>query len=54
MPPADVRREAELGEFYASHENWPASIARYETVANTYPLYSHMDDVLIAIGDASD
>jgi len=45
-------REAELGEFYATHENWPASIARYETVANTYPLYSHMDDVLIAIGDA--
>jgi outer membrane protein assembly factor BamD len=44
-------REAELGEFYATHENWPASIARYETVANTYPLYSHMDDVLIAIGD---
>src|SRR5665213_3497843 len=45
-------REAQLGEFYATHENWPASIARYETVANTYPLYSHMDDVLIAIGDA--
>jgi outer membrane protein assembly factor BamD len=45
-------REAELGEFYSTHENWPASIARYETVANTYPLYSHMDDVLIAIGDA--
>jgi len=45
-------REAELGEFYATHENWPASIARYQTVADTYPLYSHMDDVLIAIGDA--
>jgi len=44
-------REAELGEFYATHENWPASIARYQTVADTYPLYSHMDDVLIAIGD---
>jgi outer membrane protein assembly factor BamD len=44
-------REAELGDFYATHENWPASIARYQTVADTYPLYSHMDDVLIAIGD---
>ncbi len=46
-----AEREAELGAFYATHENWPASIARYQTVADTYPLYSHMDDVLIAIGD---
>jgi len=44
-------REAELGAFYASHENWPASIARYETVVNTYPQYSHMDDALIGVGD---
>jgi outer membrane protein assembly factor BamD len=47
-----AEREAELGAFYATHENWPASIARYQTVADTYPLYSHMDDVLVAIGDA--
>lgn len=45
-------RESELGLFYAQHENWPASIARYQTVADTYPLYSHMDDVLIGLGDA--
>ncbi len=45
-------REAELGAFYALHGNWPASIARYQTVVDTYPLYSHMDDVLIGIGDA--
>ena len=45
-------REAELGAFYATHENWPATIARYQTVVDTYPLYSHMDDVLIGIGDA--
>jgi outer membrane protein assembly factor BamD len=44
-------REAALGDFYATHENWAASIARYQTVADTYPLYSHMDEVLIAIGD---
>ena len=44
-------REAELGVFYASHENWPASIARFETVVNTYPQYSHMDDALIGVGD---
>ncbi|MGA8939247.1 MAG: outer membrane protein assembly factor BamD [Acidobacteriaceae bacterium] len=45
-------REANLGSFYASRGNWPASIARYQTVVDTYPLYSHMDDVLIGIGDA--
>ena len=44
-------REAELGAFYSTHENWPASIARYQTVADTYPQYSRMDDTLIAIGD---
>ncbi|MDE1176592.1 MAG: outer membrane protein assembly factor BamD [Edaphobacter sp.] len=45
-------REAEIGAYYATRENWPATIARYQTVADTYPLYSHMDDVLIALGDA--
>jgi outer membrane protein assembly factor BamD len=45
-------REAQLGAFYASHNNWAASIARYQTVIDTYPLYSHMDDVLIGVGDA--
>lgn len=45
-------READLGAFYATHENWSASIARFETVVDTYPLYSRMDDVLIGIGDA--
>jgi outer membrane protein assembly factor BamD len=45
-------REAEIGGFYASHENWAATIARYQTVADTYPQFSHMDDVLIGLGDA--
>ena len=47
-----AEREAQIGDFYASESNWPAAIARYETVVETYPLYSHMDDVLIGIGDA--
>ncbi|HEY5380690.1 MAG TPA: outer membrane protein assembly factor BamD [Acidobacteriaceae bacterium] len=47
-----AQREAEIAQFYGTHENWPATIARYETVKQTYPLYSHMDDVLIGIGDA--
>lgn len=46
-----AEREAELGAFYATHANWPASIARYQTVIDTYPLYSHMDDTLIGMGD---
>ncbi len=47
-----AEREANLGAFYANHANWPAAIARYQTVIDTYPLYSHMDDVLIGMGDA--
>ncbi|WP_260706336.1 outer membrane protein assembly factor BamD [Edaphobacter flagellatus] len=45
-------READIASYYASRENWPATIARYQTVADTYPQFSHMDDVLVALGDA--
>jgi outer membrane protein assembly factor BamD len=46
-------REAAIAAFYASHSNnWPAAIARYQTVVDTYPQYSHMDEVLIGLGDA--
>jgi outer membrane protein assembly factor BamD len=45
-------READIAAFYATHANWPAAIARYQTVVDTYPLYSHMDDVLVNLGDA--
>jgi outer membrane protein assembly factor BamD len=45
-------REANIAAFYSTHANWPATIARYQTVVDTYPLYSHMDDVLISLGDA--
>jgi outer membrane protein assembly factor BamD len=45
-------REAEIGAFYATHANWPATIARYQTVVDSYPQYSHMDDVLVGLGDA--
>ncbi len=44
-------REAEIAAFYAGHANWPASIARYQTLIDTYPQYSHMDDALIGLGD---
>jgi outer membrane protein assembly factor BamD len=44
--------EADVAAFYATHGNLVATIARYQTVADTYPLYSHMDDVLVGLGDA--
>lgn len=44
--------DADVASFYASKANWPAAIARYQTVVDTYPLYSHMDEVLIGLGDA--
>ena len=47
-----AEREFEIGSFYATRENYAAAIARMQTVADTYPLYSKADDVLIALGDA--
>jgi outer membrane protein assembly factor BamD len=44
-------RESSIADFYATHANWAATIARYQTVADTYPQYSHMDEVLIGLGD---
>ena len=45
-------RESNIAQFYESHQNWAAGIARYQTIADTYPLFSHMDDVLLGLGDA--
>jgi outer membrane protein assembly factor BamD len=45
-------REAQVGLYYESRENYNAAIARLKTVADTYPLYSKSDQVLIGIGDA--
>src|SRR5208283_590468 len=47
-----AEREAEIGLYYGGREDYVASIARLETVADTYPLYSKSDQVLIGIGDA--
>jgi outer membrane protein assembly factor BamD len=44
--------EADVAVFYASRLNWAAAIARFQTVADTYPQYSHMDDVLVGLGDS--
>ncbi len=47
-----AERETQIGLYYLAKENYPASIARLETVSETYPLYSRSDQALIAIGDA--
>ena len=45
-------REYLIGAYYASRENWAGTIARLQTVADTYPLYSKSDQVWLTIGDA--
>ncbi|MGB6744273.1 MAG: outer membrane protein assembly factor BamD [Terracidiphilus sp.] len=47
-----AEREAQIGLYYESRDNYNAAIARLETVADTYPLYSKSDQVLLGIGDA--
>jgi outer membrane protein assembly factor BamD len=47
-----AEREYGIGSYYLSREDYVASLARLETVADTYPLYSKSDQVLIGIGDA--
>ncbi len=47
-----AERETQIGLYYESRENFPAAIARLQTVADTFPLYSKSDQVLLGIGDA--
>jgi outer membrane protein assembly factor BamD len=47
-----AERETQIGLYYESRDNFPAAIARLETVADAYPLYSKSDQALLAIGDA--
>jgi outer membrane protein assembly factor BamD len=47
-----AEREADIGLFYESRENYNAAIARLSTVVDTFPLYSKSDQALIGIGDA--
>jgi len=47
-----AERETQIGLYYGTRENYPASIARLKTVVDTYPLYSKSDQALLGIGDA--
>jgi outer membrane protein assembly factor BamD len=47
-----AERETQIGLYYGSRENFSASIARLQTVVDTFPLYSKSDQALLGIGDA--
>ena len=46
-----AEREFLIGQYYATKNNWAGSIARLQTVADSYPLYSKSDELWIQIGD---
>ena len=47
-----AEREFLIGQYYATRMNWAGSIARLQTVADTYPLYSKSDELWLTIGDS--
>jgi outer membrane protein assembly factor BamD len=47
-----AEREFLIGQYYATRMNWSGAIARLQTVADTYPLYSKSDELWMTIGDA--
>ncbi len=47
-----AERETQIGLYYESRENYAASIARLQTVVDTFPLYSKSDYALLTIGDS--
>jgi len=47
-----AEREFRIGRFYYVKESWPAAIARFKSLADTYPLYSGVDDALYLLGQS--
>jgi outer membrane protein assembly factor BamD len=47
-----AEREFRVGRFYYLKESWPAAIARLKSLADTYPLYSGVDDALFMLGQS--
>jgi len=46
-----AEREYMIGHFYFLREAWPAAIARYKSLVDTYPLYSGADQALYELGE---
>ena len=47
-----AEREYMIAHFYYTREVWPAAIARFQSLIDTYPLYSGADDALYEMGNA--
>jgi len=45
-------REFMIAHFYYVRESWPAAIARFKSLVDTYPLYSGADEALYELGSA--
>ncbi len=45
-------REFGIAHFYYLREVWPAAIARFKSLTDTYPLYSGADEALFELGGA--
>ncbi len=46
-----AQAQFEVGAYYSSREDWAGGIARLQTVADLYPLYSKVDQALLMMGD---
>ncbi len=49
-----AEREFRIGRFYFLKESWPAAIARLKSLADTYPLYSGIDEALYMLGQSNE
>src|SRR5881296_2815900 len=47
-----AEREYRIGHFYYMRESYPAAIARLQSLAERYPLYSGADETLYLLGQA--
>jgi len=47
-----AEREFMIGHYYYLRESWPAAIARFKSLVDTYPLYSGADEALYEMGNA--
>lgn len=47
-----AEREYMIAHFYYTREVWPAAIARFQSLIDTYPLYSGADDALYEMGNS--
>jgi outer membrane protein assembly factor BamD len=47
-----AEREFMIAHFYYQRESWPAAIARFKSLTDTYPLYSGADEALFEMGGA--